>query len=368
MISSHQAQRIFRFGIVGGVGFVVDAAIVTALIHSGLDPFSSRAISMGAATLVTWRLNRSFTFKPSQSSQASEGVRYAFVAGCAALANYLVYAALVMSSIHMIPAVAVAVASAVSMWISYFGYGHIAFRRKAVRPDRGGTTEMPYTGVEELDILANAKNYNRSLSEFVAAPMQPGDRVLDFGAGIGSFSRPLRGEVASLTCLEPDERLSRRLESEGFEVARSADEVADASVDYAFTLNVLEHIEDDKTAMADLYRMIKPGGRLAVYVPAFDFLYSNMDKKVGHWRRYGRRELVEKLRDAGFYVEKVRFADSLGVPATMAFKLVDNGSGDVSEKSITIYDRLIFPFSRALDVIAGRFFGKNLAVYAVRPN
>ena len=371
MLGTAQAQRVFRFGIVGGIGFVVDAGVVTGLIHSGLDPFSSRVFSMVIATLVTWRLNRSFTFTPSRTSQASEGVRYAMVAAAAALANYLIYAALVMSSIHVIPAVAVAIASGISMWISYFGYSYIAFRKSAYggRSARfqGGTTEMPYTGVEELDVLANAKNYNRSLSQFVARKMQPGDHVLDFGAGIGSFSRPLADKAAVLTCLEPDDRLNTRLERDGFTVARDAAEIIDGSVDYAFTLNVLEHIEDDEAAMRELHRMIRPGGRLAVYVPAFDFLYSNMDRNVGHWRRYGREELVSKLELAGFDVTRVRFADSLGVFATMAFKLFDNGSGDVTGKSITIYDRLIFPLSRTLDFVAGYFFGKNLAVYAVKP-
>ena len=116
-----------------------------------------------------------------------------------------------------------------------------------------------------------------------------------------------------------------------------------------------------------LLQQLKPGGRLAVYVPALSWLYTGMDRKVGHWRRYGRRELVQKLERAGFRVHSARYADSLGVPATLAFKLIDDGKGDVSPKTVAIYDKWIFPLSHLIDKLTGgRLLGKNLAVYAER--
>jgi len=253
------------------------------------------------------------------------------------------------------------------MWVSYIGYARLAFRTS--QPVRqGGTVFDPYSGVEELDILADAHNYNRALTDFVQTELPDDATVLDFGAGIGSFSKPIKQLAKQMICLEPDAHLRERLRDAGLRTVKSPDDIKTNTVDYGFTLNVLEHIEDDEKAMADLFRMIKPGGKLAVYVPALSWLYTGMDLKVGHWRRYGRKELIQKLERAGFVVTSSRYADSLGVPATLAYKLLDDGKGDVSAKSISLYDRYAFPLSRLLDRLTfGQVIGKNLAVYAVRP-
>lgn len=361
-------SRLQRFSLVGLTGFVVDAGVLSALTHGtlALDPFSARVISIATAMLTTWRLNRAFTFGPSESSQAAEGARYGLVAAAAALVNYGVYALIMLALPGLVPALAVVAATLTSMMLSYVGYSRLAFR-KVERVAQGGTVFEPYTGVEELHVLAEAHHYNRALSQFVRAQARPGDTALDFGAGLGSFSAPLRDEVARLICLEPDAHLFATLRQRGFEAVRGPDGVADASIDYAFTLNVLEHIEDDVGALSELHRMLKPGGRLSVYVPALAWLYTGMDRKVGHWRRYGRRELVEKLEAAGFRVERARYADSLGVPATLLYKAIDDGKGDVSAKSVGLYDRFAFPLSRLIDrLTGGRLIGKNLAVYATR--
>ncbi len=359
-------SRLKRFGAVGIIGFVADAAVLSTLVHQGLDPFSSRIVSMTFAAIVTWRLNRMFTFGPSKTSQASEGARYGLVVVVSSVVNYLIYAGIMLSLPNLIPAIALATSTAISMWVSYFGFSRHAFRI-AQPAFQGGTVFEPYTGVEELHVLANAHNYNRVLTNFVEKQAQSGDSILDFGAGIGSFSKPVRSTASRLFCLEPDAKLRQHLMAEGFETFASPDKIETASVDYAFSLNVLEHIEDDEAAMSDLYRMIRPGGRLAVYVPALSWLYTGMDRKVGHWRRYGKRELVEKLERAGFKVNTARFADSLGVPATLAYKLIDDGKGDVSSDSVNLYDRWIFPISHLIDRLTfGRVIGKNLAIYAER--
>jgi len=360
-------HRFATFVLVGTIGFIVDAGTLTSLITTGLSPFPARIISMLLATVVTWRLNRSFTFAPSNTSQASEGLRYVAVALTTLTLNYLTFVAALLTIPNLMPAIAVAIATAVSMWVSYVGYSLIAFRnRHHPVVFTGGTTEEPYTGVEELHVLANAHNYNRALGEMVQAASTPTDQALDFGAGIGSFSKLLMPHVEGLVCIEPDTHLNSILTSEGFQVVSSPDALSDASVDFAFTLNVIEHIEDDVAAIKQLERVLSPDGRLLIYVPALQYLYSGMDHAVGHWRRYSKSELVSKVESAGFDVESVRYADSLGVLATLIFKLFDSGSGDVNPKSIEIYDRWIFPISRFIDTVTGGVYGKNLVLRATK--
>ena len=119
--------------------------------------------------------------------------------------------------------------------------------------------------------------------------------------------------------------------------------------------------------VAEVYSRLKPGGVFYVYVPAFQVLFSSMDRKVGHFRRYTKGSLLPRLRSAGFEVRRARYADSLGFAASLAFKWFGNDRGDLSPGGLTLYDRAVFPVSRALDLVCGPFFGKNLAVTAVRP-
>ena len=76
----------------------------------------------------------------------------------------------------------------------------------------------------------------------------------------------------------------------------------DASVDAIASLNVLEHLADDVGALTEMRRVLRPGGRAAVVVPAGPGLYDFYDRHLQHERRYARRELSRKAKDAGFGV------------------------------------------------------------------
>jgi putative flippase GtrA len=122
--------KVFKFGVVGGTGFVTDAGVLTALHNGlGLDPYTARVIAIIVATIVTWRLNRAFTFGASQRSQGHEAMRYALVAAVASGVNWLVYAACVYFT-GLMPVLAVVVGCAVAMFVSYTGYNRFVFGAK----------------------------------------------------------------------------------------------------------------------------------------------------------------------------------------------------------------------------------------------
>jgi SAM-dependent methyltransferase len=224
----------------------------------------------------------------------------------------------------------------------------------------------PYTGVDNLEVMEEAQNYNRFLLDLIARH-STGGRVLDFGAGNGTFARPCRERGMDVTALEPDARLQTLLQEAGVPAVADVAALPDAAFDYAYSLNVLEHIGDDVGALRGLLAKLRPGGRLLVYVPAFPVLYTSMDAKVGHVRRYTLGTLSANVRAAGFLVHDVRYADSLGFLATLVFKGLDNGRGDVNRPLLRLYDRLVFPLSRAVDAFTHRWFGKNLVLVASRP-
>jgi SAM-dependent methyltransferase len=188
--------------------------------------------------------------------------------------------------------------------------------------------------------------------------------ILDFGTGAATHAQALRRRGYDVTCVESDAGLRTRICDLGFTACATFEELDGQRFPAAYTLNVLEHIDDDVGALRLLHAALEPGGTLVVYVPAFQALYTSMDRKVGHVRRYRRNDLVQKVGAAGFRVEHCSYADSLGFLATLAYRAVGNRSGDLNPRSVAAYDRFAFPLSRALDHVTGRLFGKNLALVA----
>jgi SAM-dependent methyltransferase len=235
-------------------------------------------------------------------------------------------------------------------------------------PAQGEVARAPaYPGTENLEAMAAARRYNRFLVRLVIDHAAGARRVLDFGAGIGTFAAALRAHGIEPVCFEPDAAQAARLEAQGFAVERRADDIADGAFDAIYTFNVLEHIEDDAAALGRLFAWLRPGGRLLVYVPAFARLFGPMDRKVGHLRRYSRGQLAARVAGAGFDIERIVYVDCLGFAAALAHRAVGNASGTLDPRAVRLYDRCVFPASRALDPVFGRWFGKNLLVSAVRP-
>jgi SAM-dependent methyltransferase len=224
-----------------------------------------------------------------------------------------------------------------------------------------------YTGAENLEVMKEALNYNRYLLDLIVEHAANAKRIVDFGAGNGTFAVPVAQAGFDVTAVELDDSLRAHLAGVGLAVAAGAAEIPAATFDYAYTLNVLEHITEDVAALKVLRAALKPGARLLVYVPAFPVLYTSMDSKVGHVRRYTRETLSSSVTAAGFELERVEYADSIGFFASLVFRLTDRGTGNVNPRMLKIYDRLVFPISRVLDRLTRGWFGKNLVLVARNP-
>jgi SAM-dependent methyltransferase len=233
---------------------------------------------------------------------------------------------------------------------------------------RPGTSE-DYTGIDNLEVMDSAVKYQRFMAGLLtlAAGLPGTERVIaDFGAGVGTLARAARSLGWQVTCVELDPALRARLSADGFDVAVSLDDISPRSLDFLYSYNVLEHIEDDATVVSAFHRVLKPGAPLLLYVPAFPVLYSSLDRLVGHVRRYRRKGLVDLVESAGFTVEKCRHADSIGFAAALVYRAIGNKSGQLDERAVKFYDRFAFPASRRLDYVTKRFFGKNLVLIARR--
>jgi SAM-dependent methyltransferase len=225
-----------------------------------------------------------------------------------------------------------------------------------------------YEGGENLEVMREAVNYNRFLQNLVRRFAVDTTAVLDFGAGIGTFTDSLGIPRDRVACIEPDADAQNRLAGLGFEVHANLNSFVDERFTYIFTLNVLEHIEHDHIVVSELYRVLQPGGRIFVYVPAFNLLYSAMDAKVGHHRRYRMKDMTRLLQSAGFHIKERAYTDALGFFATLAYKVFDRQSDGILNMAVVrFYDRYLFPFSRILSLLLAKVLGKNLYVVAEKP-
>ncbi len=235
-------------------------------------------------------------------------------------------------------------------------------------------SNAPYSGISELaDAEQGLVNYYSNIIDLIVPKsIRPGlarndFSVLEFGAGTGFLSELLQSRYkVKSDCLEIDETLLQILNGKGFKTFANLSDV-DKKYDLIFSSNVLEHIQNDKEALAQLGKLLKPNGLLVHYVPAFPILFSQLDVAVGHYRRYTQKELRLKLQATGYKVNRIHFVDSLGFPASLVLRVLGYKShGNIGGlKSMKIYDRFVFPLSQVLDRMGFKYLlGKNIIVYA----
>ena len=226
-----------------------------------------------------------------------------------------------------------------------------------------------YTGLVELEKLElNLNNYNKFIVlKFINHSNPNNKQVLDFGAGIGTLSKIWSDfkKDSSLTCLEPDENQVRIINDRGLKGVMQVQE--SDKYDYIFTSNVLEHIKDDRYALRFIFSHLEQNGKVGIFVPANKYIYSHIDKKLEHFRRYSRQDLINKVEESGFRVETCVYVDCLGLFAWLLLKVFRIQISESSSRLLFIYDRFFWPLSKFLDSLGFKFlFGKNLLLLAAK--
>ncbi len=219
----------------------------------------------------------------------------------------------------------------------------------------------------ELELFKYAYNWKNYYGNHIKK-LLVGD-VLEIGAGIGETTFSLcDGTQKSWVCVEPDPELVKEilLKKENkylpsfIEVITNTIDGIDVNrkFDAIIYIDVIEHIEYDSVELNKAKNYLKSGGHLVVLVPAHNYLFSEFDKSIGHFRRYNKQMLVNAVPNE---LKKIKlfYLDSVGLFASLANKWFLKQKYPELEQ-IKFWDNFIIPISKITDVISFNTIGKTV--------
>jgi SAM-dependent methyltransferase len=223
----------------------------------------------------------------------------------------------------------------------------------------------------DLEALADADRLGDWM--FSRLPPSRGARVAEIGAGIGTFSqRLLDAGVRELLLIEPEPPCAARLRARFgaddrvriFEQALpDAPVLAESAGTYDLVVcqNVLEHIADDRAALVAMATALRPGGTMALIVPAHPRLFNRLDRRFGHQRRYSPDRLRRLADEAGLTVDRLERFNALGVVGWLVEGLAPTPA--IRPGALRMYERALGPWRRLEDRVRMPL-GLSLIVHA----
>ncbi len=193
--------------------------------------------------------------------------------------------------------------------------------------------------------------------------------ILEVGCGIGNFTKTLVN-YGKVWAIDINNEYIKKIQEQikgnaqvGFgDIEKGEYFFQTRKFDTIVCLNVLEHIKDDVAAVNNLYKLLKKNGKLILLVPAHRFLYGEIDRSIGHFRRYDKIGLTKRLEKSGFKIILLRSINLLGALGWfMAGKILQKEI--VGEGNIKIFN-LIAPLVLPLENLIEPPIGTSILIVA----
>jgi SAM-dependent methyltransferase len=216
-------------------------------------------------------------------------------------------------------------------------------------------------GLRTLQYLSETRELNRWMFETIS-PYCTG-RILEIGSGIGNISSEFVSNGEPLILSEFDTNYCRKLHNKFdreplikgiYQLDLVHPEFENIycdllnSFDTVFALNVIEHIANDKRAIANARSLLSRGGRLIILVPAYKALYNGIDRGLEHYRRYTRKSLKSLLSD-GFNIQHTQYFNLAGILGWFVTGTIFRKQ-NLTEGPLSLYNKLV-PLFRIADTL-----------------
>jgi ubiquinone/menaquinone biosynthesis C-methylase UbiE len=234
-----------------------------------------------------------------------------------------------------------------------------------------------YSGNTNLEIISENYRFNDWMFRQVNKGLrETNGNVLEVGSGLGTFSDKIiqcKSPESKIILTDISDKYLQRLRQKysshknvtvyklDLDDGEDYSKIGYGMFSFIIALNVLEHLKDDHFALRELYRMLQKDGILVILVPCHKFLYNVIDVNVGHYRRYAKNELLEKISMTNFRVERISYFNTLGIAGWYI-----NGSlwrePRINRGASKWFDRLV-PILEYLDRVTFNITGLSLICY-----
>lgn len=235
--------------------------------------------------------------------------------------------------------------------------------------------ESDKEGAETLDSVSSAPLFNKWMFETIQ-PFCKG-RILEIGSGTGNISSFFLDQGRDLVLSDIRKEYCDKLiekfpahKENIFLIDLANPEFTEAypqfleKFDTVFALNVVEHIKEDGQALANCKKLLKPGGRVVILVPAFEMLYNSLDHELCHYRRYTKGSLKSLLIKQDFEVQKTFYFNVMGIAGWLfSGKIMKEKT--LSKGKMSLYNKLM-PFNRLLDKLTFNQIGLSVISIGIK--
>ncbi len=216
--------------------------------------------------------------------------------------------------------------------------------------------ESGHSLTDSLHKISSLNNYNSWIYENIKKGVS--GRVLEIGCGIGNITDYLLKDGSEVCAADIDDdyikytakkyKGRKNVKVIKLDINKPGKKIKSGGYDTAVMLNVLEHIKDEGRAVKNVKQSLAKGGKFVILVPAMQAIYGEMDKALGHHKRYNKTELKALLEKNGFKIQDIFYLNFAGIIGWYFSGRILKKS-HIPENQAKIFDKYILPVTRPFE-------------------